>query len=90
MEEHVRWTLWSYLFPVVYTIFNCQVPYRTGSGSVRGHTCVYDCGPGLDVDAGSRLPGPEYPHEGLCSEDAGSFAHLGITASRLVNLVQSQ
>lgn len=52
------------------------------SNSKRGSgTCVNDSGPGLYVDAGSSLPGPEDPHERLSGEDAGCFTHLYIKQS---------
>lgn len=41
-------------------------------------TCINDSRPGLYVDAGSSLPGPEDPHERLSGEDAGCFTHLYI------------
>lgn len=44
-------------------------------------TCINDSRPGLYVDAGSSLPGPEDPHERLSGEDAGCFTHLYIKQS---------
>lgn len=47
-------------------------------------TCINNSGPGLNVDAGSRLSGPEDPHERLGGEDAGCFTHLYIKQGLLI------
>lgn len=49
---------------------------RYSKGFPNSVTCINDRGPRFDIDAGSRLPGPEDPHERLSGEDAGCFAHL--------------
>lgn len=57
----------------------CEKSSKIRSFLKRGSgTCINDSGPGLDVDAGSSLPGPEDPHERLSGEDAGCFTHLYI------------
>ena len=54
----------------------------------RGHappplTCVYDGGPGLDVDGGRGLFGAQDPGEVLSGEDTGSFTDLEREHTRL-------